>query len=144
MRQAVHARVRGDSLGHAEGEFVIHHRGQRQRAQAGDFAPVVTAGRDLVARGVEAVLVTLGGSGACLVTKDGAWAATPPPTEVRSTVGAGDSSLAGYLIARLDDASAAECLRRAVAYGSAAASMPGTGLPSPEDLNLEQTEIFPV
>lgn len=115
-----------------------------QRAQAGDFAPVVTAGRDLVARGVEAVLVTLGGSGACLVTKDGAWAATPPPTEVRSTVGAGDSSLAGYLIARLDDAPAAECLRRAVSYGSAAASMPGTGLPSPEDLNLEQTEVFPV
>lgn len=115
-----------------------------QRAEAGDYEPVVTAGRDLVARGIGEVLVTLGGSGACLITKDGAWAATPPPIEVRSTVGAGDSSLAGYLIARLDDASPAECLRRAVAYGSAAASLPGTGLPSPEDLDLEQTEVFSV
>ena len=51
--------------------------------------------------GVGAVLATLGGNGAVLVTAEGAWHATPPPTTVVSTVGAGDSSLFGYLLADL-------------------------------------------
>ena len=38
--------------------------------------------------------------GAVLVTAEGAWHATPPPTTVVSTVGAGDSSLFGYLLGR--------------------------------------------
>ena len=43
------------------------------------------------------MLATLGANGAVLVTRNGAWHATPPPTSVVSTVGAGDSSLFGYL-----------------------------------------------
>ncbi len=63
-----------------------------------DPAAAATAAEVLVSRGVGAVLATLGGSGAVLVTADGAWHATPPPTTVVSTVGAGDSSLFGYLL----------------------------------------------
>ena len=50
-------------------------------------------------RGVGAALVTLGGAGAVLVDDDEAWYANTPPVQVRSTVGAGDSALAGYLLA---------------------------------------------
>ena len=114
------------------------------RAAVGDYAPVVSAGRDLVQRGIREVLVTLGSAGACLITAKAAWAATPPPTVVKSTVGAGDSSLAGYLTARIDGETLADCLRRAVAYGSAAAALPGTGLPAPADVHLDQTDVFPV
>lgn len=85
----------------------------------------------LVARGVGTVLATLGGAGAVLVTADGAWHATAPAITARSTVGAGDSALAGYLLADLDGAAPQDRLRRAVAYGSAAAALPGTGLPGP-------------
>lgn len=112
-----------------------------EAAKRGEFAAVVDAAQELVAKGVAEVLVTLGGSGACLVTADGAWAATAPAVEVRSTVGAGDSSLAGYIMARADGDPFDECLRRAVAYGSAAAALPGTGLPSPADLDLSGTEV---
>ena len=42
-----------------------------------------------------------GRPGAVLVNADGAWHATPPPTTVVSTVGAGDSSLFGYLLGDL-------------------------------------------
>lgn len=90
----------------------------------------------LIARGVEAVLLTLGAAGAVLVTAAGAWRATPPPITVRSTVGAGDCSLAGYLLAQTSGADSATQLRTAVAYGSAAASLPGTTIPTPADLNL--------
>ncbi|WP_433621911.1 1-phosphofructokinase family hexose kinase [Nocardia sp. CA-120079] len=89
------------------------------------------AASTLVARGVGAVLATLGAAGAVLVTADGAWHAAAPAITPRSTVGAGDSALAGYLLADLDGLDAPDRLRRAVAYGSAAAALPGTGLPGP-------------
>lgn len=95
----------------------------------------------LVARGVGAVLATLGGSGAVLVTPEGAWHATPPPTTVVSTVGAGDSSLFGYLLGDLRDAAPEERLRLAVAYGSAAAGLPGTTIPTPQDVHPELVHV---
>lgn len=102
-------------------------------AARGNWQPVLDAARALLDRGVGAVLVTLGGSGALLVTADGgAWHATPPAITVASTVGAGDSSLAGYLLADLEGLGAPERLRRAVAYGTAAAALPGSLVPRPD------------
>ncbi|MEE6272350.1 1-phosphofructokinase family hexose kinase [Georgenia sp. MJ278] len=101
-------------------------------AAAGDPGPAAAAARGLLAGGVGAVLATLGAAGALLVTDEGAWVAAPPPITVRSTVGAGDASLAGYLLAAVAGADPPERLRRAVAYGSAAAALPGTALPAPE------------
>lgn len=95
---------------------------------------VLPVARKIVPTKVGAALVTLGAHGAVLVSADGAWAATPPRIRVASTVGAGDSSLAGYLLADLDGAGPDERLRRAVRYGAAAASLPGTQAPSPADL----------
>jgi len=86
----------------------------------------------LIEAGVESVLATLGGHGAVLVTRDGAWHATPPPTVVVSTVGAGDSSLFGYLLGDVRELDPASRLALAVAYGSAAAGLPGTTIPHPE------------
>ncbi len=95
----------------------------------------------LVAQGVEAVLVTLGGNGAVLVTAEGAWLADPPPTKVVSTVGAGDSSLFGYLLAELRGDPPPERLRMAVAYGSAAAALPGTTIPGPHHTRPELVDV---
>ena len=88
--------------------------------------------------GIEAVLLTLGARGALLVTAPGAdgipsaWLASPPPTVVASTVGAGDSSLAGWIIAERGGADHATRLATAVAYGSAAAALPGSTPPTPD------------
>ena len=112
------------------------------RAESGDFAPVVDAARQLVDTGVGAALVTLGGAGALLATEAGVWSATPPDIAVRSTVGAGDSSLAGYLLAAHLGLDEPERLRWAVAHGSAAAALPGTGLPHALDMeNAPRIEI---
>jgi 1-phosphofructokinase len=113
-------------------------------AAAGDPSACVEAARTLVARGVGAVMATLGGAGAVLVTADGAWYATPPPITLRSTVGAGDSSVAGYVLAHTRDLSAPDRLRLAVAYGSAAASLAGTALPRPEQLNTSAVMVTDV
>jgi 1-phosphofructokinase len=111
---------------------------------AGDPGVCVDAARLLVERGVGAVMATLGGAGAVLVTADGAWHAGPPPITVRSTVGAGDSSVAGYVLAHTRELSAPDRLRLAVAYGSAAASLAGTALPRPEQLNTAAVTVSSV
>ncbi|WP_210502516.1 1-phosphofructokinase family hexose kinase [Nocardioides xinjiangensis] len=102
-----------------------------------DPSAAASAARQLLERGVGAVLATLGGNGAVLVTPEGAWHATPPPTTVVSTVGAGDSSLFGYLLGDIRGLSAPDRLALAVAYGSAAAGLPGTTIPQPSQLRTE-------
>src|SRR5207253_10777660 len=79
--------------------------------------------------------LTLGADGAVLSTADGVWTARPPRIAVRSTVGAGDCSLAGYLLADLAGQPPAERLRAAVAYGAASASLPGSAVPTPAQVD---------
>src|SRR5262245_32609640 len=102
-----------------------------------DIDLAVAAARQLVTDGVGGVLLTLGAKGAVLVTNEGAWHATPPPITLRSTVGAGDASLAGYLLADLRGLGPADRLRDAVAYGAAAASLPGSTMPRESDLDRD-------
>jgi len=110
----------------------------------GDPGPVVAAARRLIDRGVGTVLATLGAAGAVLVNTHGAWLATPPPITPRSTVGAGDSSLAGYVRADVLGADAPGRLQMAVAYGSGAAALPGSALPTPAQIDLAGVEVTPV
>ncbi len=110
----------------------------------GDPEPVVSAARQLVDRGVRAVLATLGAAGAVLVDETGSWMAAPPPIVPRSTVGAGDSSLAGYLRAEVGGADPPQCLQMAVAYGSAAAALPGSTLPAPAQVDLNAVRVTPI
>lgn len=113
-------------------------------AAQGDPEPVVAAAERLVASGVGAVLVTLGAAGAVLVDGTGGWMATPPPITPRSTVGAGDSALAGYLRAEVGGAAPPQRLQMAVAYGSAAAALPGSALPAPAQLELNSVRVYAI
>ena len=110
----------------------------------GDPEPVVNAASVLVDRGIRAVLATLGAAGAVLVDGTGSWMAVPPPIEARSTVGAGDASLAGYLRADVGGAVPPERLQMAVAYGSAAAALPGSALPTPAQIDLDAVRVTPI
>ncbi|AKE41396.1 putative fructose-1-phosphate kinase [Corynebacterium kutscheri] len=111
------------------------------QAEKGNYLPVIEAARKMVVRGVEHVLVTLGSAGAVLVTTNNAWVATPPPAKILSTVGAGDCTLAGFIMAHTDGKPLDECLRQGVAYGTAAASLPGTTIPTPDQVNIAETTI---
>jgi 1-phosphofructokinase len=65
--------------------------------------------------GVEELLVTLGASGAIAATAEGTFAAAADRIAVRTTLGAGDAFLGGWIAARLAGRSAAECLAAAMA-----------------------------
>lgn len=101
----------------------------------------VTAALTLIDTGVAAVLATLGAKGAVLVTAEGAWLAQTPPMVAVSTVGAGDSALAGFLLRNAEGASASDCLRQAAAHGAAAAALPGSTVPA---LNQTRPETVTV
>lgn len=109
-----------------------------------DPVAAAQAAQQLVDSGVGAVLATLGARGALLVNRTGAWHALPPPTTVVSTVGAGDSSLFGYLLAEMHDLSPGERLALAVAYGTAATGLPGTTIPRPEHVNPGGVHVRPL
>ena len=92
---------------------------------------VTDAAREVLAKGNGAALVTLGGHGALYVSAEDVSWARGPRVRTRSTVGAGDSALAGFLA---HEGAPEERLRRAVAWGTAAVSLPGTTAPRPEDV----------
>lgn len=102
---------------------------------------VVEAARAVIARGTRSVLVSLGPHGALLVDRDEPqpWWAGGPALVPLSTVGAGDSTLAGYLSDI--DAPAAARLRTGVAWGRAAVLLPGTEAPGPTDIHLDAVRV---
>ncbi|EGX60496.1 1-phosphofructokinase [Streptomyces zinciresistens K42] len=100
--------------------------------------PLVTVGdalqaaEELRGMGAGAVLASLGADGQLLVDAAGAWFGSAHVRDVRSNVGAGDSSLAGFLIA---GGGGPEALASAVAHGAAAVRLPGSVMPAPGDLD---------
>jgi tagatose 6-phosphate kinase len=85
------------------------------------------AGYMLLARAAALVVVTLGREGALAVAPEGCWQATPPQVEVVSSVGSGDSLLAGLAVARLRGQSIEAALAFGVACGAANAMTPLPG-----------------
>ncbi|MET0467541.1 MAG: 1-phosphofructokinase family hexose kinase [Aeromicrobium sp.] len=148
--QEAGARVAVDTSGAALGLTVEHSSPDLMKPNSDELAELLDCEPDEIERdprhaaaraqqlrdahGVGTVLLTLGGAGAVLATAEGSWFCPPAPITVRSTVGAGDSSLAGYLVAHVAGRSPAECLASAAAHGAAAAALPGSALPGPADL----------
>jgi 1-phosphofructokinase len=93
---------------------------------------VVTAAEQLRARGARTVLASLGADGAVLVEAGRATYGHARVERPRSAVGAGDAMLAGFLAG---GGSGPEALTEALAWGAAAASLPGSRMPTPDDLD---------
>jgi 1-phosphofructokinase len=101
---------------------------------------VVGAAESVRAAGPATVLVSLGHVGAVLVDGTDAMLAVPPLVVPRSDVGAGDTMLAGFLAA---GATGPDALRAAVAWGTAAVTLPGTSVPTPADIDLDAVVVRP-
>ncbi|MCP2031404.1 1-phosphofructokinase [Okibacterium sp. HSC-33S16] len=97
-----------------------------------DDASVVEIADQVLQHGLGAALITLGSRGAVLATDSDVVRAAAPRIVARSTVGAGDCSLAGFLLASERGDDAAGCLAQAIAHGAAAASLPGSKVPTLE------------
>lgn len=92
--------------------------------------------RELVRAGVsETAMISLGGNGAAWSDGRETYVLRVPRLENPvSTIGAGDSTIAGLLAGTAQGLPPADALRLAVAYGTAACMTPGTLPPRPEDV----------
>lgn len=103
---------------------------------------VIAAADEIRARGVELVLVSLGAEGAVLVGPHGMLVGESHVSRPRSTVGAGDSFLAGFLSAfTADETDLESALLTALSWGAAATRLPGSAVPSPSDLDPSDVQL---
>jgi 1-phosphofructokinase family hexose kinase len=105
------------------------------------FEEVAAAAEELYCKGIANVMISLGEKGAMIVCKNGRFVATPPAIDAISTIGAGDSSIGGFLAAAAAGKGSAEMIKTAVSYGSAACMSAGTRPPVPADVERVYREV---
>ncbi|MEU8273530.1 1-phosphofructokinase family hexose kinase [Microbispora bryophytorum] len=102
---------------------------------------VLDAVGKLRAMGARSVLTSLGADGALLVEHDEqVWYGECAVEEPRSSVGAGDALLAGFLAA---GARGATALAEGLAWAGAAVGLPGSRMPRPSDIDRTHVRIGP-
>lgn len=101
--------------------------------------------KNIIAKGkCEVMVISMGANGAMLITNTITQIITPPPIIKKSTVGAGDSMVAGIIFYLSQEKNLIEAVQYGVACGTAATINPGTELCKKEDadrlLTLVQTK----
>lgn len=96
--------------------------------------------------GIEVVVVSLGGEGALLVSKDGIYQGKPPKIQVVNTVGCGDSMVAAFAVGFERGYSPLESLKYAVSVSAANAVTASTGSFKKEDADkiFKEVEIIKI
>lgn len=102
------------------------------------------AAMDLVNGGVDNVIISLGSKGALWVTKHEAWLAKPPKCQVVSTVGAGDSMVAGLMYGLMTEQSIKDTLVFSSSVAALSVGQAGVGVSDLQAVNnmLEKIEII--
>lgn len=102
--------------------------------QINTIAEAMEKAQVFASHGVTNVMVSLGEQGALLLRSGSCYIATPPAVNAISTIGAGDSSLAGFIAAAKKGEAPAACLQNAVTYGTAACLTEGSLPPTAADI----------
>lgn len=95
----------------------------------GNESAVADAARELVAGGIDNVVVSMGKQGAIFADAEQCLVAHPSNVDVKSTVGAGDAMVAGFIAGKLKQLPLDECARLATATAMGALTELGPNLP---------------
>ncbi len=99
------------------------------------------AARTIMEGGVETVLISLGGNGAVVANGGKVYRAYPLNVPVRSTVGAGDSLLCGFLYGQTVSEDITVAMQYAMAFAAAKIQAEGTDLPEFEALCKDYEKV---
>lgn len=111
----------------------IHELSELVGRELKDVDEIAAAAREINLQGVKIVLVSMGGRGILLVSQGQEYLAVPPAVKVESTIGAGDSAVAGFVSGLVQGNNLRECLIYAAAAGTATTLHQGTALCEKED-----------
>ena len=138
----------GDALKYAvnEGAYLLKPNLAELSSLVGkewiDENQVSEAAKEILSKGkTHALVVSMGEKGALIVTGNETRLISPPLVERKSTVGAGDSMVAGIVISLSKGKSLLEAAKYGVACGTAATMNPGTELCRLEDAERLYAEI---
>jgi len=106
-----------------------------------DETAIIKAARDIVEMGIEIAVISRGKDGIIAATKDAVLKAVPPEVKVKSTVGAGDCTIAGLALKLAGEEPLTRACRLAVAMGTAAVLTPGTELARKTDVEYLLPQI---
>ena len=95
---------------------------------------IIEAAKELHGRGIEVVVISLGGDGALCVCEDGVYRAVVPKIDAVNTVGCGDSMIAGFALGFSEGLGIEDTLRKASAISAAATMREETGYFVKEDM----------
>ena len=130
----------GDALTRAigKGVYILKPNLRELELFAGEALPgetqIKAAGQRLIAEGLaEVMMVSMGASGAALITSADYVHLRAPIVPIQSKVGAGDSMVGGIVMGLAQGRSLVDAVRLGVAAGSAAVMTPGTQLCRKED-----------
>ena len=99
-----------------------HELGEMFGIELKNNEEIIEYGKKLQEKGARNVLISMAGDGAILITEEGDVHISPcPKGEVKNSVGAGDSMVAGFLTGYLKNGDYAEALKMGIATGSASA-----------------------
>lgn len=109
-----------------------------------DLNLAAEAARELHHGGVRYALISMGDQGAVCSCDEGTWIARPPVVEAQSTIGSGDSMIAGFLAAIEDGEPPSDALRLGVAAGAATAMTNGSEIGRGDDIErlLHEVSVF--
>ncbi len=119
----------------------IHELGRLMNREITDIQGALKAAEELKKKEIDIVLVSMGGKGALLVSDSARLIAVPPKISLGSTVGAGDSLLAAFVLGHFQGRRLSECLRFGVAAGAASSMTPGTELCKREDVEALMPKV---
>ena len=101
-----------------------------------DAIEIEPVARELILKGAcEIMVVSMGVAGAMLVAKDEVYKIAAPVVKRKSTVGAGDSMVAGIVLKIAEGKNLKEALQYGIACGTAATMNAGTQLCSKDDVD---------
>jgi 1-phosphofructokinase len=118
-----------------------HELGQLFNKQITNADEAIFYGKKLVEAGAKNVIVSLAEKGAVYINEIDAYKAAVPQGEVKSSVGAGDSMVAGFVAQYLKAGDRKEAFRYSVASGSATAFSIGLCTPDKVEQLLQEVKI---
>lgn len=96
-----------------------HELGDIFGVKLSNLSDIETYARQLLSKGAQHVIISMAGDGALLVTQGGSYFAKPIKGNVKNSVGAGDSMVAGFIGEFVQSQNAVEAFKWGVACGTA-------------------------
>jgi 1-phosphofructokinase family hexose kinase len=119
----------------------IHEFGRLVETNVSTVEEIIKCAKPLEDK-VKYIVVSMGAKGVVGISKEGNYHVIPPKINVRSSIGAGDSLVAGIIFALSENTPFKDALVLGVACGTASALNPGSDLCKKNDIDMIKKDVL--